>query len=115
MLLLHRVRGDELVRGPVDGPRDEAFVERFPEELLRLEARLPESLGHDVHRDSPLRLQPIRELDDGPLPTPLSHADRDRDDARDGRVGTVDVQEERDVEEQDAEAKAEAEGKTATR
>src|SRR5437867_13025816 len=60
MLLFHRVRGDELVRGPVDSPRDEAFVERFPEELLRLEARPPESPSHDVQRPSPRRRQPTR-------------------------------------------------------
>src|SRR2546422_2784159 len=106
VLLLHRILGDELVRRPVDGAFDQALVERFPEELLRLEPRLPESLRHDVHLDSPLGLRPARELDDGSLATPLSYPDRDRDDARNNRDRAAQVQEERDVVQQDDEEEA---------
>src|SRR3989442_6338290 len=54
VLLFHGVLGHELVRGSVDRAFDEALAERFPEELLRLEPRLPEPLRHDVHRDPAL-------------------------------------------------------------
>src|SRR2546428_3870374 len=107
VLLLHRILRDELVARPVDGAFYQAFIKRLAEELLRLEPRLPESLRHEAHLDSPLGLRPARELDDGPLATPLSYPDRDRDDARDDRDRAAQVQEERDVVQQDDEAAAE--------
>src|SRR3989449_1124741 len=115
VLLLHRVLGDELVRRPVDGAFDQAFIKRLAEELLRLEPRLPESLRHDVHLDSPLGLRPARELDDGPLATPLSYPDRNRDYARDDRDRAAQEQEERNVVQQDDEEEAEEQGEAAHR
>src|SRR2546428_3283285 len=115
VLLLHRILRDELVACPVDGAFDQAFIKRFPEELLRLEPRLPESLRHEVHLDSPLGLRPARELDDGLLATPLSYPDRDRDDARDDRDRAAQIQEERDVVQQDDEEEAEEQREAAHR
>src|SRR3989449_3220790 len=115
VFLLHRILRDELVARPVDGAFDQAFIKRLAEELLRLEPRLPESLRHDVHPDSSLGLRPACELDDGPLATPLSYPDRDRDDARNDRDRTAQVQEERDVVQQDDEEEAKEQGKAAHR
>src|SRR3989442_13891784 len=115
VLLLHRILRDELIARPVDGAFDQAFIKRLAEELLRLEPRLPEPLRHDVHLDSPLGLRPARELDDGPLATPLSYADCDRDYARNDRDRAAQVQEERDVVQQDDEEEAEEQGEAAHR
>src|SRR5438876_107718 len=115
VLLLHRILRNDFVARPVDGAFVQALVERFPEELLRLDPRLPESLRHEVHLDSPLGLRPARELDDGPLATPLSYPDCDCDDARDDRDRAAQVQEERDVVQQDDEEEAEEQREAAHR
>src|SRR5438094_8385776 len=95
---------------PVNWALDRLLVEGLPEQLLRLEPRLPESLRHQIHFDPPLGLRPVRELDDGPFAPPLPHADRNRDDARDDGDRTAHVQEEWDVVQEDDEEQAEEEG-----
>src|SRR5437899_9231465 len=115
VFLLHRILRDELVARPVDGALNQAFIKRLAEELLRLEPRLPESLRHEVHLDSPLGLRPARELDDGSLATTLSYPDCNRDDAWDDRDRAAQEQEERDVVQQDDEEEAEEQGEAAHR
>src|SRR6266581_834021 len=85
LLTVDPLLDDELVRGPIDHAFHESVIERLPEELLRLEPRLSDPLGHHVHLDPPLGLRPVRELDDDLFAAPLYHAEGDRDRPRDDR------------------------------
>src|SRR5207247_10145732 len=107
LLTLVLLFDNELGRGPVDYAFDESIIERLSHELLRLEPRLSDPLGHHVHLDSPLGLRPVRKFDDHLFAAPLHHAEHDRDRPRDDRDRPAEVEQFRDVPEEDDEEQSE--------
>src|SRR5256885_10105522 len=105
----------ELVRGAVDHALQESVIERLAEELLRLESRLSDSLGHHVHLDPSLGLRPVRELDDRLFAVPLPDTQDDCDRPRDDRDRPAQVEQFRDIPKEDDEEQSEEQREAADR
>src|SRR5256885_16389932 len=108
LLTVDSLLDTEFVRRTIDHAFHESVIESLSEELLRLEPRLSDPLGHHVHLDPPLGLRPVRELDDHLFAAPLHHAEYDRDRPRDDCDRPAQVEQFRDVPEEGDEEQAEA-------